>query len=165
MKRVVLCWMAIGLGLLAGCGKPKVTPLQRKQAANLASEAHFATNLRDWARAEKLYADATKLAPDDGNLWLQLGVVRRQQNDLSGARKAYREAVDAYAATYKENNKDPEPLLQQATALGLLGRRDEAKKILAKARKEHPNSPDVRSLTDDAFERMMNSPQMKAVAL
>ena len=163
MKRVLfLVLMAMGL---AGCGKPQVTPLQRKQAANLVSEAHFATNMREWARAEKLYAEAVKLTPDDGDVWLQLGATRRRQSDTSGAKKAYAEAADAYAAAYKDNPRDPELLMQQATALGLLGRMDEAKRILAKVRNDHPNSPEVRSLTDEAFEQMMKSPQMQALAL
>lgn len=164
MKRIALCFFVI-VAVLAGCGKPKVTPLQRKQAANLASEAHFATNLHDWARAEKLYAQATEITPDDGDLWLQLGIVRRQQNNSGGAKKAYQEAADAYATAYEERPDDPGLLLQQAYALGLLGRRDDAKKVLAKARKNHPNSADVRNITDEAFERMMDAPQTKTIAL
>ena len=87
---------ALVLSSLTGCGRKEITVLQRKEAANLASEAQFASTLRDYARAEGLYAKAAELCPDNGEYWVVLGVTRKRLKDNSGAKKAYENAVDAY---------------------------------------------------------------------
>ena len=50
-----------------------ITPLERDKAANDMSEANFALTLKDWGRAEGLYAKATELCPDEGDAWVSLG--------------------------------------------------------------------------------------------
>ena len=80
MTRVILIFASAALLLAAGC-KPKtkaITSLERKEAANLVSEARFAITLRDDARAEGLLAQAAQLCPDTGDYWLNLGMTRRR---------------------------------------------------------------------------------------
>lgn len=164
MKRLLCALVALTLLAGAGC-KPKITPLDRKKAASLVTEANFAETMRDWPRAEKLYAEAVALAPDDGDLWLQLGVTRRHLDNRSGAKKAYAGALDAYRAAYKKDATKSALFIQQVYTLALLGRVDEAKKTLAHARKQHADEVGVRNFTDQQFDQWLASPDFKAAAL
>ncbi|QYM78072.1 hypothetical protein K0B96_12220 [Horticoccus luteus] len=166
MKRLLFVVLALALLGETGC-KPKREPtsLERKKAESLLTEANFAETMRDWPRAEKLYAEAGKLTPGDGDLWLQLGTIRRRQDDRNGAKKAYANGLDAYRAAYKKDGKNPTPLIQQVYALALLGRVDEARKTLAQARLKHADNAAVRNFTDAKFDQWLASADFKAAAL
>src|ERR1019366_3220942 len=75
--------------VLSACRHKEITKLEREEAANVASEADFAVTVREWSRAEGLYAKAATLCPDSGDYWVSLGIVRMRLNDHSGARSAY----------------------------------------------------------------------------
>jgi tetratricopeptide (TPR) repeat protein len=152
------------LGFSAGCG-PKITPHQRKEAASLVSEAQFASTLRDWARAEELMAKATKLCPDNGEYWLNLGSVRRRLDNLNGARSAYESAAKAFGATYKLDPRNPQPLMQQIYIYSLLGKPKEALKILKIAHEDHPDNPGVTGFTEETIERLRQEQSFKELAL
>jgi Flp pilus assembly protein TadD len=163
--------LLLGFALLfcPGC-KPSVksreiTPLQRKQAANLVSEAEFAVTLRDFARAEGLYRQAAELCPDVPEFWENLGVTRRRLNDRDGARTAYRQALAAHEERY-ERGKNTDDLLQQAWLLALLGRDREALQRMQKALAAHPDDPRLRLATDPKWlERLHADPAFKEIAL
>lgn len=159
----VLLLLALSV-LAAGCG-PKVSPLQRKEAANLVSEAQFATTLRDWTRAEELLAKATALCPDNGEYWLNLGSVRRRLDNTAGARKAYEQAASAYEDAYKADPKDPQPLMQQIYVYALLNQEKKALKVLERAQKEHGDNPGVRSFTAESLKRIQADPNFKELAI
>ena len=163
---VLIAMMAVFAA--AGC-KPKpedITPLQRKEAASLASEAQFAITLRDYARAEPLFEKAAKLCPDDGEYWLALGVTRRRMGNQAGAKAAYEEARSAYRDTFERDAKDSDALLQELYVLALLGRVDEANKAMEKARKKDPENPRFRSYSDNKqMERLLAAPSFKEIAL
>ncbi len=144
---------------------PEITSLQRKEAASLVSEAEFALAMRDFGRAEELYAKATALCPDDGSYWLDLGALRRRADKRDGARQAYTEAAKAYAAAYKADRKNPQPLLQQIYVEALLGNTKTALKLLKQAQADHGDNPGVKKLTPEAFDRMIADPGFKAQAL
>ncbi len=152
------------LGFTAGCG-PNITPLQRKEAANFVSEAQFATTMRDWARAEELMAKATKLCPDNGEYWLNLGSVRRRLDNLNGARSAYESAVKAFDATYKHDPRNPQPLMQQIYVYSLLGQPKDALKALKRAHEDHSDKAAVRDFTEEHLERLRQDPGFKELAL
>src|SRR4051794_15198966 len=128
-RAVVLAVAVFVLGWAVGCGrsKPEITSLQRKEAANLISEAQFALTLRDHARAEGLLAKAAEMCPDTGEYWLILGQTRMKLGQKDGARTAYKRALAAFEDEAKSKKGDPQPVLQQITALALLGRIDDAK--------------------------------------
>src|SRR5512133_3196165 len=113
MRRPILVLMTFALLLGPGCGAKKITERERKQAANLASEADFAMNLRDWPRAESLMAKVVQLTPDEGPYWVSLGSLRMKQGNRNGARDAYKGALRAYENEAKKDAKDVEPWLQQ----------------------------------------------------
>lgn len=150
-----------------GCGpkQPAISDLQRKQAAALVSEAEFALALRDYARAESLYSEATGLCPDNGAYWLQLGSTSKRLNKTAEARKSYEQAAKADAAAYKANAEDPRPVLRQMYVYALLGRVDDARALLRKVRKAHPNHEEVQAFDEATLDRMLADPGFKTMAI
>lgn len=167
LKRFAFLLIALGLPWWAGC-KPKgagITPLQRKQAASLASEADFAVAMKNLPRAETLYKQALELGPDMPLYWQTLGVIQRKQGNVKGARTAYERALDLYADEYKTGRK-PESLAQQVWLFSLLGRQSDAEKLIKRAQADHPNDPLIRQLADPKkLEAMRQSPDFQALAL
>lgn len=157
---------ALVLSSLTGCGRKEITALQRKEAANLASEAQFASTVRDFARAEGLYTKAAELCPDNGEYWVVLGVTRKRLKDNSGAKKAYEKAVDAYGDAYKADDKHPEVLLHKAYVQALLGKFDDARSTLEKARKNHPDNRDIKGFVETKqLDKLINDPSFKELAI
>jgi tetratricopeptide (TPR) repeat protein len=147
MKFTALVVAFCGWLFATGC-KPNskdISPLQRKQAASLVSEAQFANTMRDYARAEPLFEKAAKLCPDTGEYWLGLGIARRHQGNKSGAKSAYQEALSAYRDEYERDSKNSEALLRQLYVLALLGRVDDARKTFDAAQKKHPDDRTLRN--------------------
>ena len=155
------------LSLGVGCGgKKEITSLQRKEAATLESEAQFALTLKDYTRAEDLLARAAQLVPDAGPLWLRLGSTRMKLGQRGAAKEAYKNGLDAFKEVAKDKKNEPDASLQQVTALALLGRIDEARKLVEKLAREFPENRTVRAFVDEkTFERMIADPQFKEIAL
>lgn len=155
--------------LIAGGCKPKaadITSLQRKEAANLVSEAQFAMSIRDYARAEGLLTKATALEFDNGNYWISLGSMRVRLGQRPSAKAAYESALHAFEAAYKLKPTVAQPYLQQVYALALLGRADDARALLIKVEKAHSSDPSVRTFVQGRqLESMLTSQMFKEVAL
>lgn len=167
MSRLLPAILLILVFSVAACSKkaPEITSLQRKEAANLMSEAQFALALRDQARAEELIVKAAALCPDNGAYWLDLGSIRRGLENRDGARQAYTEAAKAYAATYKADRKELQPLLQQIYVESLLGNTKVAQKLLKQAIADHADNPAVKNLTPQWLETILADPNFKSLAL
>ena len=162
----LILFLTLAGGLTAGCGRKEITSLQRKQAENLVSEADFASSLRDYPRAEGLLAQAVAVCPDTPIYWLNLGSVRRRQGNRAGAKTAYEEVLDLARANYRKDGKDPEPLLQQVYVLALLGRMEDARAALEKAKKNHPDDRNVRAFVErNQLDHLADEPAFKEVAL
>jgi Flp pilus assembly protein TadD len=147
---------------LAGCARRHISDLDRDQAANMASEAEFAATVKEWPRAEGLYAQAAKLCPDNGDLWLALGVSRMHLGDHSGAKSAYKSAASAYKDAFKADPTDSRAVSQQVYALVILGRQDEARSVARGALKDHPDDALLRDLVDGGrLERVIADPGLK----
>ena len=166
------------LAVVVLCGTPgcspkskEITSLQRKEAATLDSEAQFALQLKDLARAEGLIAKAADLCPDTGKYWVDLGSIRVRLGKKDAARTAYQGALKAYegAAANAGANAgaapDPGPWLQQVYVLALLGRVDDARSVLARAQKKFPESRAVRSFAEGKqIDQMIADPSFKLIA-
>ena len=151
--------------ILAGCHPREITSLERKEAANIVSEAEFATTLKDWRRAEGLYAKATALCPDQGDTWMNLGIVRMRLHDSSGARKAYKAALAAYESDSKREPANSSTAIRRAYVLVLLGRADEAKALVARERSAYPDDRRLRSFDEsNGLDRMIADPGLKDIA-
>lgn len=167
MKRLVVLLLGFTLPLFSGCkpGPANITSLQRKQAASFASEADFAVTLKDLSRAEGLYKKAAALCPDTPAYWESLGMTQRKMDNPKGARAAYGEALALHQDHYRRD-RNPDDLLQQAWLLALLGRDDEAVKLLQKARANHPNDLRIRQAAEPKWlEDLRSDPVFKAIAL
>lgn len=167
MQRITPLFLALVFLLAAGCGPKQaaITDLQRKQAAALASEAEFALALRDFARAEGLFREATDLCPDNGAYWLQLGATSKRLNKNAEAKKSFEQAAKADAAAYKANGDDPRPVLRQVYVYALLGRTDDARALLRKVRKAHPRHDEIQAFDEATLDRMLADPGFKAMAI
>ena len=161
MKRFVL--LLLLACCVAGCSKKKeITPLNRKQGAALASEASFAISVRDFARAEGLLAQATEVCPDNPDYWVGLGTARRKQDNRAGAKEAFQTALNASRDIYKRDSKNSQSLLQQVYLLALLGKIDDARDTLEKARKNHPDDRNVRAFVEGKqLDRLLADPAFK----
>jgi Flp pilus assembly protein TadD len=149
----------------SGCAKREITPLDRAQAANMASEAEFAATVREWDRAEGLYAKAAELCPDSAETWMALGVVRMHLGDHSGARTAYKSAASACKSAFDRDPKDSNAVMGQAYALVVLGRQDEARSVVDRAYRDHPDDRLLRELVEGGgLEKLIASPRLKDVS-
>jgi tetratricopeptide (TPR) repeat protein len=158
----------VACSVVNGCkpGGKKITDLQRKEAAHLDSEAQFAVTMRQWERAEGLYAKAAELCPDTGLYWLSLGVSRMQLGKRDAAKEAYKGALKAFQHEVSLEKTDIQPWLKQVEVLALLGRVDDARALLEKAAKQFPNDRAVRSFIENkALDRMLADPTFKQNAL
>ena len=134
--------------VLAGCRARQITSLERKEAANVISEAQFAVTMKDWARAEGLYAHASELCPDEGETWVGLGVARMRLNNREGAKSAYKSAVSAYRDAIKAKPTDTTPVVRCASVLVILGRAEEARSLVDKAYAANPNDRYLRNFVE-----------------
>lgn len=131
----------------------------------LASEAQFAINLRDWARAEGLLTKTVQLVPE-ADYFVALGSARVRLGNRSGAKEAYQQALRAYEDAAAVDEKRVEPWLGQITVLALLGRTDDSRAVVQKAAKRFPQDSRVKELMDaNAFQAMVNDPGFKENAL
>jgi tetratricopeptide (TPR) repeat protein len=98
--------------------------------------------------------------------WLNLGTVRRRLGNRDGAKAAYEQMLDLVRDIYRHDSKDPGPLLQQIYVLALLGRMDEARAVLERAQKDHPDDGNVRAFVEGhQLERLQADPTFKDIAL
>jgi Flp pilus assembly protein TadD len=151
--------------VLAGCRAREITKLERDEAANVVSEAEFAVTMKDWARAEGLFAKAAALCPDEGENWVRLGIVRVRLHNSDGARDAYKSAVSAFEDEFKRDPAKTASVIRAASVLVILGRVDEARSLVDKA---YAKNPDDRRLRDfvqmKGVDRIVADPGLKAVS-
>lgn len=167
MKRLFIVLACAVLLFAAGCSKkPKEVPeVDKREAASLASEAQFAMQIREYSRAEELFQRALKLHGDVPEYWVSLGMARRKQDNLDGAREAYKKALGLHADLYKADPQ-PEQLAQQAFVLALLGRTGDALKLLEKGLKDHPDSAVMKKMADPrGLPRTFQTPDFRALAI
>jgi tetratricopeptide (TPR) repeat protein len=169
-KRVFVMAAAVAALLaVAGC-KPKakeISPLQRREAESLVSEAQFALSVRDLARAEATFARAATLSPDIGDTWVQLGQCRVKLGQRSAAKAAFQSALAIYEADAAGDAVNRVPAtLRQIYVLALLGRADDARAVLARARQALPDNAELRGFEESRqIDLMLASPVFKEVAL
>jgi len=167
MNRIFALLVCAVVALSAGCSKKnkEVPAAVKSEAAMLASEAQFAMQIREFSRAEELMQRSVKLRDDMPEYWVTLGMARRKQDNLDGARKAYKTALELHAGRYKEGHQ-PEELAQQAFVLALLGRGEEAIALLNQGLKDHPNNPAMQKMADPrGLPRTFKTEEFKALKL
>jgi len=149
---------------LAACRPREITSLQRKEAANVVSEAEFAVAMRDWKRAEGLYSRAADLCPDSGETWLNLGIVRMRLENRTGARAAYKSALSAYEAKSELDPANSQAVLRRVYVLVILGRVGEARSAVDKARSRYPEDWRLRNFVQSrGVDGLLADPALKEI--
>jgi Flp pilus assembly protein TadD len=150
---------------LCACRHKEITKLERDEAANAASEADFAVTVKEWSRAEGLFARAAALCPDTGDYWLNLGLVRMRLGNRDGARTAYKSALGAYKDAADLDPANSKAVIRRIYVLVVLGRADEARSVLDKARAKTPADRLLRSFSEnDGLSKMIADPGLKSVS-
>lgn len=150
--------------VLSGCRAKEITKLERDEAANVVSEAEFALTMKDWPRAEGLYAKAAALTPDQGETWVRLGVVRVRMNNPGGAKDAYKSALSAFEDDYKLHPERTGSVIREATVLVILGRVDEARSVVDKAYAKSPDDRRLRSFVEmKGVDKIIADPGLKEI--
>lgn len=150
---------------LSGCHRREITSLERKEAANVLSEAEFAVTLKDWNRAEGLYARAADLCPDSGDTWMGLGIVRMRLNNRGGARSAYKAALSAYDGAIDRDPADSRSVIRKAYVLVILGRAGEARSLVEKAQSRYPEDRRLRAFVENhGLDSMAADPGLKSLS-
>lgn len=156
--------LAVGV-VLAGCRAREISSIDRKEAANIISEAQFAATLKDWSRAEGLYTRAAALCPDQGETWAGLGVVRMRLHNPSGARDAYKSALEAYRDDVRRDPSDAVPVIRSASVLVILGRTDEARSLVNDAFAKNPGDRRLKNFVEmKGVDRIAADPGLKDVS-
>jgi tetratricopeptide (TPR) repeat protein len=167
LSRGGLALLILGTALLGGCGKPKeVSAVARAEAVHLATEAQTHALLRDYAKAEEALARAVELDPEVSVYWETLGMNRARNGDKTGARKAYKRSLEIEETSAKKTPADVEAQLRQIRPLLLLGRVDEARKLLEKIAKDHAQDARPRQLIEaGAIDTLLADSKFKDVML
>jgi tetratricopeptide (TPR) repeat protein len=168
MRSFALLFLALAaLTVIPACKKKprEYTASEKAQAANYVSEAQFAMQIREFARAEELFQKATTIRDDFPEYWVALGMARRRQDNVKGARQAYEKALGLHTERY-QSDKRPEELVQQAWVTALLGKTDAALKLLQEGSKVHPENETLRKMsTPQGLPRTFQTSQFKDLAL
>jgi predicted Zn-dependent protease len=150
---------------LVGCRAKEITQLERDEAANDVSDADFAVTIKDWPRAEGMYAKAAALCPDEADVWMNLGIVRMRLHNPGDARTAYKAALSAYKDNLKKDPGQSALVIRIAYVLTVLGRPDEARSEVADALQKTPDDTRLKEFSDDkAIDKMLADPGVKAVS-
>ena len=165
--KTISVFLCIAVVVLGGCKArhKEVSPQAKLAAENLISEAQFAWQIREYSRVEEICVKAIEQRGDYPEYWVLLGMARRRLDNTSGARKAYKQALELHADRYDREKKD-EDLAQQAWVLALLGKTDEALKFLEKSLKDHPDSAVIqRMAAPQGLPHTFQTSQFKELAL
>jgi tetratricopeptide (TPR) repeat protein len=150
---------------LAGCRAKEISSTDRKEAANVLSEAEFAVTLKDWPRAEGLYAKAAALCPDQGESWVALGVVRMRMHNPGGAKDAYKSALSAYSDDIKRDPANTFSVIRSASVLVILGRLDDARSLIDRAYAKYPDDRRLKDFVElKALDKIAADPGLKEVS-
>lgn len=154
---------------LAGCGGSDRAPgaprpVDKRVAAEaegLASEAAFAAQVRDYARAEASMAKAIALRDDLPEWWFSIGLVRNRLGKKDEARTAYRRALALHEDRYDETEATSE-IISQIYVLLVLNRESDARKLLEKATRKHPGDPRLEEFNRaQGIDRLLADPEVR----
>lgn len=154
MKHAHVILIALAALVLAGCGDrgPKRTPGQPRavsatvaaQADEAASDATFALQVQDYARAVQSLKKSLGFRDDIPDRWEALAYAYKHLDRKSDARDAYNRALKLWKQYYSET-KDPGDGMRELYVLVYLGRADDARALAKKLAEANPNNTDVQN--------------------
>ena len=144
----------------AGQPKPVSTVIAAK-AENFASDASFAMQIRDYARAEEGLISALKLRSDIPEWQEALGLACKMQGKTSEARSSYKKALSLWEDRYEASN-DMGAAMRQVVLLVLLDKESDARALLVRLAKKHPQDPALQNfIQNKALDRMLSDPEIQ----
>lgn len=140
-------------------GLPKsVSKLEAAEADNLVSDAVFAMQIKDHARAAQNLEKALAIRPDVGEWWENLGYCYKLLDRKSDARSAYKKAVGIWDSAYDKTGRI-DYAMRQLIMLVLLDREDDARALLTKLTKKHPEDPQLHAFVEKkGLESLLSDP-------
>jgi tetratricopeptide (TPR) repeat protein len=144
LKRTVLLTLAFCVSCDPGPRDMGASRIQK-----LAGDSATALNADDFERARSLAAEATRLNPQFAEAWVVYGMASVRLGQPEEARNAYERALVLQQARHQKNPTAVIPVFQQIALLVLLGQPAEAEVLLQRARREHPNDPQLALLDAD----------------
>jgi Flp pilus assembly protein TadD len=159
--------LALGFAGCSGSDRPPGAPrpVDKRVAAEAeghASEAAFAAQVRDYARAEASMAKAIALRDDLPEWWFSIGLVRNRLGKKDEARTAYRRALALHEDRYDETEATSE-IISQIYVLLVLNRESDARKLLEKATRKHPDDSRLADFNRaQGIDRLLADPEVRA---
>jgi Flp pilus assembly protein TadD len=143
-------------------GQPRpVAKAVAAAAEGHASDAAFAVQIRDYARAAASLTEALKLREDVPEWWASLGSVNRRLDKTSEARSAYRKALALHEERYSKT-RDPDEIMARIYLLIVLNREKDARDLLATGLKTHPEDEQlVRFEQNKGIDLLLSDPAVK----
>jgi hypothetical protein len=120
-------------------------------AQDLPSWAAKAMNAGDLERAHALLAEAVKLDPDFAEAWAGMGMACVKVGDYKRAEEFYERALSLHQERYRNEPSNAGYSLQQIFLLALLGRDDEAKRLLSQPRCDEIGYSGLRGVLSQAL--------------
>ncbi len=88
-----------------------------------------------------------------------------RKNDRSGARSAYKSALSAYEDDCSRDPSNTQAVLRRAYVLVILGRPDEARSAITKARAKYPDDRLLRNFVENnGLNAMIGDPALKSIS-
>ncbi len=157
---------------LVGCKDKPKTPVPSTPKAvaaevgRIISEAEFAVQMKDFARAETLMNQAIALEKDDARHYMRLAYVAIQQANKTNARAAYEKALKCYIQESKGDGGNPAIILDIINVHLLLRQPAEAQKVLDAAVKQFPKVEDFKIMQkENAIQQMMKDPEIQSLSV
>ncbi|HUT28816.1 MAG TPA: M56 family metallopeptidase [Sedimentisphaerales bacterium] len=126
---------------------------------DIASRAAEAMNAGDFERAQALSAEAVELDPDFAEAWTGMGMACVRAGDYKGAKESYERALSFHQERYRKDPSNANHVQQQIFLLVLLGRDEEAKSLLSRARLQHPEDEQLKKFEQGGFAALEEDPQ------
>lgn len=134
--------------LFTSCTPPPHSSVSADSKA-LAGDSAAALNAQDYSKAQRLAAEATRLAPEFAEAWVGYGMASVKLRQTDRAREAYERALSLHQARLRQSPSDSNQVFQQIFLLALLGRSDEAESLLKRAHSDYPNDQQISTLAGD----------------
>lgn len=171
MKKFTLLGV-VALLAITGCkqkpqaSETKISPEARAQALQLASEGEFSIQVHDYAAAEQSMVKAVALDPITPRYWKELGSVRKHLGKTDDARAAYQKSYDLLEAARQKDAGSGGLVLGEVETLVLMGKTNDAKELLNKTVKDHPQDQTLQQMVkNNIVDKMAADPMIKASIL
>lgn len=138
-------WLAVSC-LVVAVGLVLIRYMHDRQYRRTVFQASTALSQDKFPEAERLYDIIVRNRPDFAEAWTSRGMAAAALGDFNVAKESYKRAFSLYCIAYT-SKPEPNPLQQQVFLLVLLGRQEEAGRLLGEAVLKYPNSVQFKNMS------------------